>query len=123
MKNEMIGMNRTIEALARTVQMQRGSENNTALHRMQLDDPSRSTTTTAMAAEDREDGVHQVKRRRSESDVDVSALNALQLGSPQLSSDGSEDNCMYDRPGSPLDLVHRNPLDLLAWKLGCLYSL
>lgn len=104
LKNEMIGMNRTIEALARTVQMQRGSENNTALHRMQLDDPSRSTTTTAMAAEDREDGVHQVKRRRSESDVDVSALNALQLGSPQLSSDGSEDNCMYDRPGSPLDL-------------------
>jgi len=101
LKNEMIGMNRTIEALARTVQMQRGSENHSALHSMQLDNHNMT-----MAAEDREDGMHQVKRRRSsESDVDVSALNALQLNSPQLSSSGEEDNCAYDRPGeNPLDL-------------------
>jgi len=104
LKREMIGMNRTIEALARTVQMQQGSENRSALPRMQLDDNNHPITTASMAAEHREDGVHQVKRRRSESDVDVSALNALQLGSPQLSSDGSEENCAYERPGSPLDL-------------------
>mmetsp|Transcript_41791 Transcript_41791/g.96675 ORF Transcript_41791/g.96675 Transcript_41791/m.96675 type:complete len:364 (-) Transcript_41791:221-1312(-) len=122
LKAEMIGMNRTIEALARTVQMQQGSENHTALRRMQLDNYDIPT-----AAEDREDGVHQVKRRRSsESDVDVSALNALQLNSPQLSSDGSEDNCVYDRPGeSPLDLEsisslsnHHSQRDVRARRLG-----
>ena len=91
-------MNRTIEALARTVQMQQGSENHLSLHRMQLDKHNVTT-----AAEDREDGVHQVKRRRSsESDVDLSALNALQLNSPQLSSSGEEDNSGNDRSGENL---------------------
>jgi len=86
LRKEMLGMNRTIEALARTVQMQRGTENMLTINHMVAHEKG-----FMAAAEDRVDGVHQVKRRRSsESDVD---LSALQLNSPTLSSDdGSEEH-------------------------------
>jgi len=97
LKNEMIGMNRTIEALARTVQMQQGNENGL---QPQADDHEGTHSPTILAAEDHAGGEHQVKRRRSsESDVDLSVLH---LSSPTLSSDGSED-LVLDRTESPVE--------------------